>query len=91
VLDDATLGDLFRDLSLAARVLDVRVKGSATPHASGEAWGLLEARAAFVQKAVLGIQIRYQLANAEIWRDTLMHTALGIRLVRIKEPNLEST
>jgi hypothetical protein len=85
LLDAETLAALFRDLSLAAKVLDVRAKGSATSHASSEPWSLDAAFDALTRSRVSGIQIRYLLGN-ETWRDTLMCTRDGTRLVRIREP-----
>lgn len=88
VLDDATLSDLFRDLELSARVLDVRAKGHPTRHASTEVWSLVRAREALSEGSVLGVQIRYAFGSV-VWRDTLMRVAGGTRLVRIQEPTLD--
>lgn len=85
LLDAETLDALFRDLGSAARVLDVRAKGHATSYASTEAWSLEAARSALVRGQLSGVQVRY-LLGAEVWRDTLMQTPEGTRLVRIKEP-----
>jgi len=85
LLDAETLAALFRDLSLAARVLDVRVKGQQSRYASTEAWSLDAARTALAEGHLSGVQVRYVL-GAQIWRDTLMSTPEGTRLVRIQEP-----
>lgn len=85
LLDGETLAALFRDLSLGARVLDVRVKGHATSYSSTDDWTLEAARAALERGSVGAVQIRYQL-GAEVWRDTLLRTPEGTRLVRIAEP-----
>lgn len=85
LLDAATLAALFRDLAVGARILDVRAKGHATSYAGAAAWSLDAARAALTQGQVSGIQVRYALGS-DVWRDTLMHTPEGTRLVRIKEP-----
>lgn len=85
LLDAETLACLFRDLSVSARILDVRVKAHATLYASTEAWTLEAARAALAQGQLGGVQIRY-LLGTDLWRDTLMCTSEGTRLVRIREP-----
>ncbi len=85
LLDAETLAALFRDLAVGASILDVRAKGSATSHASTAAWSLDAARVALIEGQVSGVQVRYVL-DADIWRDTLMRTPEGTRLVRIKEP-----
>lgn len=85
LLDAETLAALFRDLAAGARILDVRAKGHPTSHASTAAWSLHAAQAALAQGQVSGIQVRYELAS-DVWRDTLMPTPEGTRLVRIKEP-----
>lgn len=85
LLDAETLAALFRDLAVGARILDVRAKGHATGYASTAAWSLDAAQAALTQGQVSGVQVRYAL-DSDIWRDTLMHTPEGTRLVRIKEP-----
>lgn len=85
LLDAETLAALFRDLSLAARVLDVRVKSQTARYASTEAWSLEAARVALAEGHLSGIQVRYVLGT-QVWRDTLMSTPEGTRLVRIEEP-----
>lgn len=85
LLDPETLAALFTDLSLAAHVLDVRIKSHVTGYASPEAWTLSAARAALEAGQVSGLQVRYVI-GADVWRDTLMSTPDGVRLVRIKEP-----
>ena len=85
VLNAETLDALFSDLSLAARILDVRAKGQALGYSSTDAWSLEAARVALLGGQLIGIQVRYVL-GVEIWRDTLMRTPEGTRLVRIKEP-----
>lgn len=86
LLDADTLAELFRDLSLVARVLDVRVKGHPASYSSSAEWTLDAAGAALASGQVGAIQVRYEL-GAEVWRDTLLRTAEGTRLVRIKEPS----
>ncbi len=89
VLDGDTLADLFRDLSLLGRVLEVRVKQQVQAHASATPWELGAARAALAAGQVNGVQIRYAL-GADVWCDTLMPVPGGTRLVRIREAAVTS-
>lgn len=85
LLDGDTLAALLGDLALTARVLDVRVKAHPTSHASTDSWSLEAACLALAEGRVRGVQVRYALGS-EVWRDTLMLTPEGTRLVRIQEP-----
>ena len=83
VIDDATLDQLLFDLQSSATLLDVRVKGAATEHASGASQKLDEAVTALREGRVLGVQIRYRYGAAE-WCDTLLRVPSGIRIVRMQ-------
>jgi hypothetical protein len=90
VLNADEVRDLFRDLSLVARILEVRVKGHPTAYGSTTPWTLVQARDALAARSVSGIQIRYA-HQADVWCDTLMHSDEGVRLVRIKDPASPTT
>jgi hypothetical protein len=85
LLDADTLAALLRDLALRANVLDVRVKAHVASHASTDSWSLEAACRALAEGRLRGVQVRYAL-GADVWRDTLMLTPEGTRLVRIREP-----
>lgn len=80
-LDEGTLRALFDDLERHTEVLDVLVKGAG--YANEAPVPLREAQAALTSGAVRGVQVRYRWDGAE-WRDTLMRTAGGVRVVRMR-------
>jgi hypothetical protein len=84
-LDAETLDQLFFDLAKLAEVLDVRLKAAATARANAAAASLEDARLALVQGQTLAAQVRYRFQGVE-WIDTLMKTADGVRLVRMRAP-----
>jgi hypothetical protein len=83
LLDRATLDALERDLVACAHVLDVLVKGAPTLRADPEPVSLAEAFAALRGGHVRAVQVRYAYDGAE-WRDTLVATPGGVRLVRAR-------
>jgi hypothetical protein len=89
LLDEETLARLFADLELAAEVLGVVVRRRAgrLVEAAGDLT-LADARALFDAGDADGVQIRYRHDGWE-WRDTLMRTAQGVRLVRVRHPHPE--
>lgn len=86
-LDAATLDALERDLAALTTVLDVQVKGAAATYAAGTGTALAEALAALRAGAVRGVQLRYAYQQ-EVWWDTLLRTPAGVRLVRMRAPDL---
>jgi hypothetical protein len=82
VVDDDTLRRLFGDLAALAEILDLRIKGGATDHATGGT-SLETARAALASGAAVQIVYRYQGAR---WIDTLIPGARGTRIVRSRAP-----
>jgi len=83
-IDEAALGALFLDISVASRVVEVRVKGSPERYASPADGGFEAASRAFVERRIAGLQIRYEY-RGKVWCDTLMRRDGGVRLVRIRE------
>lgn len=83
VLDAPTLAALFNDLEAHANVLDVITKGGPVQQSPGTQIPLREAQALLAEGRVRGVQVRY-VWEGEEWRDTLLATADGIRLVRMK-------
>lgn len=86
-LDAATLDALERDLATLTTVLDVQVKGAAATYAAGTGTALAEALAALRAGTVRGVQVRYAYQQ-EVWWDTLLRTPAGVRLVRMRAPEL---
>ena len=86
VLDAATLTQLVADLETHAEVLDVRSKGGASRRASAAPLELREGVDQLLGGQVFGIQVRYLYEGSE-WRDTLMRTEQGVRLVRMQMPD----
>jgi hypothetical protein len=74
---------LLDDLAAHAQVRAVTVKGAARSRAGEDGLSLDDARAALAAGGARGVQIRYAYAGAE-WSDTLMVSADGVRLIRIR-------
>ncbi len=81
-LDEATLEQLFIDLTSLTEILQVMVKGGGTDHAGD--CDVESGRRALLAGA-RGMQIRYRWQDA-MWLDTLMRTAQGVRIVRTRLP-----
>lgn len=84
-LDPATLAALFDDLERHAEVLDAYLKGAATVATAAADTPLRAAQAALQTGQARGVQIRYRWGGEE-WRDTLIRTDAGVRLVRARMP-----
>lgn len=87
VLDDATLRQLFFDLSQLAEVLEVRLKAAERAYATHSVPTLEAARQAVSTREALAVQLRYRYGNAE-WIDTLVRVETGFRLVRVQAPSV---
>ncbi len=83
VLDAPTLAALFDDLERHAEVLDVITKGGPVQQTSAANMPLRVAQTLLLTGGIRGVQIRYIWDGAE-WRDTLLATREGVRLVRMK-------
>jgi hypothetical protein len=86
VLDDATLRQLFFDLSQLAEMLEVRLKAGERAYATHSTPTLEAARQAVTAREALAVQLRYRYRNAE-WIDTLLRVENGFRLVRVQAPS----
>ena len=86
VLDDATLRQLFFDLSQLAQIVEVRLKAAERAYATDSAPTLEAARHAVSTREALAVQLRYRYGNSE-WIDTLLRVDGGFRLVRVQAPN----
>lgn len=86
LLDAPTLDALVADLLAHAELLDVWTKGGPTARAELAPTDLATAIAALRAGRVRAIQIRYRHGGAE-WRDTLLDTPSGVRLVRVSTPS----
>ena len=84
LLDGAAIEALVADLEGHADVLDVFVKGGARTATDAVDTPLRTAFAA-LRVGAAAVQVRYRFAGAE-WRDTLLPTAAGVRLVRVQTP-----
>ncbi len=80
-LDDAGLDALMADLSGAAEVLEVRVKGGAERHAQGAELGPALAR--LRRGEVRAVQVRYRFDGHD-WFDSLWRIGGDYRLVRMR-------
>jgi hypothetical protein len=86
VLDGAALSALFRDIGELAEVDEVIVKRGPGRVGDGAGVSLDEAQRLIEEGSVRGVQVRYRLKDQPgvHWWDTLMPTAGGVRLVRVR-------
>lgn len=82
LIDDATVDQLFFDITTAAELIGVTVKARGAQRADDGAVALATAHAALRAGAVGGVQLRYRHGGEEWW-DTVVHTPAGFRLIRI--------
>ena len=83
VLDDATIDQLFDDITSLTTVIAVIPKTAERGYVAPESMSLDEGRQLLSNRTARGIQIRYQYQQQEWW-DTLMILPDGmVRLVRI--------
>jgi len=87
VIDRATLWQLADDIESHTELLDVRQKGGAARRADPGDVALRDAFRALETGVVFGVQVSYRFDGDE-WRDTLMKTPQGIRIVRMQMPVL---
>lgn len=85
VLEAEAVQRLFAELAFEASVVDILVRGGHEPEGDdGRSEPTLRAaRDVLLSGAATGLQIRYVYSGVEWW-DTLMRTASGIRLVRVR-------
>lgn len=88
-LDETLLSQLLFDVQHAAELLSVQVKARPGSYTEAARPTLAEAAELLRSGAVLAIQLRYR-AKAQIWRDTLLRTPSGFRIVRAPEPSAEA-
>lgn len=86
MLDATALAALLTDLDTQAEVLDVFVKAGPRSATSAVHTPLRSAFAALESGETSAIQVRYRFAGEE-WRDTLLRTPAGVRLVRAPTPS----
>lgn len=87
-LDPAGLAALLTDLELVAEIQAVRVRRAPGRHAeAGALDGDLRASAAALAAGRLdGLQVVYR-HQGQLWCDTLMRGARGVRVVRVRLPD----
>lgn len=86
-LDAALLEAFLRDLTEHTEVLDVLEKRAPGAHADLRPVELRSAVARLCAGQVRAVQVRYRW-NGEEWRDTLLPTDAGLRLVRARMQEL---
>lgn len=84
VLSSDELSALFRDYRECAVVGEILVKPGPGFVSTESAPTLEQAEELLRNRAVRGVQVRYQF-NDGAWWDTLMQTPAGVRLVRIRQ------
>ena len=82
ILDNAKLEALLRDIGMLATVDEIIVKDR-PGRVPGQKIPLAEVQQLLMGGEIRGVQIRYRHDGA-IWWDTLMCTAEGVKLVRIR-------
>ena len=87
VLGDATLAQLFDDISQCTEVLSAMPRYAAREFVAPAGVTIDEARDLLTARRVRAVQLRYRYDGAEWW-DTLVPVSDGTRLVRIRhEPD----
>jgi hypothetical protein len=87
-LDEEGLERLFAEVGQGAELLEVLLKGGDQERARGAGATLAQARAMLWAREVGAVQLRYRYEGAQWW-DTLMRTAEGARLVRVRHGWME--
>lgn len=85
LLDKDALDTLMTDLASHAEVFEVLAKASPGARASKASLSLREAQEMLLAREVRAVQIHYRHEGTE-WRDTLMSSPGGVRLVRMALP-----
>jgi len=83
VLDADGLAALLRDIAAFGAVDEIIVKTGPGMVVPGDAPALAEVHILLAERRVRGVQIRYRHDGAHWW-DTLLVTAEGVRLVRVR-------
>lgn len=81
-LDRETYESVLRDIATQTEVLDVLAKGASEEYAPEKDIGLDKARELFDAGIIRSFQMRYRWDGLE-WRDTVMRTPEGVKIVRI--------
>jgi hypothetical protein len=82
-LDPATLEQLFIDIAMCTKVIDVTAKLAAAEMIPRQRLTLDDAHELIRTRGVRGVQIRYLYDGSEWW-DTIIVNADGVRVVRIQ-------
>jgi len=83
VLSDDEVAALVRDLRACTEIMGITIKSGPGGADDQRQLSIDEAAQLLLERAVRGVQVRYRYDGAG-WTDTLMPTADGIRLVRIR-------
>ena len=83
ILDEATLDQLFSDITQCTQLIEVMVKHDPRAYTPETSFTLDDARRMLNDGSARGVQLRYTYNGAQWW-DTLMRTPSGVRLVRIQ-------
>lgn len=87
-LDQPTFLAYLDDLDACAQVLDVLVKGGARTRTDATPVSLREAADDLMHGRTHGVQVRYRYQGCE-WRDTLLWSPQGLRVVRMNMDDLQ--
>jgi hypothetical protein len=82
-LDDERVEALFRDIAALATLDEIIVKARPGHVDDAQRITLEDAKRLILSREVRGVQIRYRHDGA-CWWDTLMCSAEGVRLVRVR-------
>ena len=83
VLDWPTVEALFNDVRTMTQLVEVIAKTGARQRVEDQSLTIDDALTLLRDRAVTGVQLRYQFQNAQWW-DTLMWRGEQIQLVRIR-------
>jgi hypothetical protein len=88
ILEPAILEQLFHDLEHCTDIIEVIPKFRRQAQVAPANITLQQAAALLDTREARAVQVRYRYQNAD-WCDTLMVTPEGIRLVRIRQDDLD--
>jgi hypothetical protein len=83
LIDEATLRQLFADLTAHAKILGVREKNAPTAYAGEQSLTVASAVDRLIRREARAVQVRYAHDGFE-WTDTILVVPQGFRVIRCR-------